>query len=77
MRYKKPPPTFLIDEKDIETIDYNKKDADINDVSLNKNAKITAKKLLTNTKKWDVKEKKEEPPRSGVPSKKLLLQLKR
>ena len=58
MRYEKPPPTFLIDEKDIETIDYNKKDADINDVSLNKNARITAKKLLTNTKKWDVKEKK-------------------
>ena len=23
MRYKKPPPTFLVDEADIETIDYN------------------------------------------------------
>ena len=44
MRYKKPPPTFLVDEEDIEAIDYND-DTSIDDVISNRSVAIAANRI--------------------------------
>ena len=50
MRYKQPPPTFLVDEKDIETIDYNN-DTNIDDFISNRSVAIAANKIKNKYKK--------------------------
>ena len=54
MRYKKPPPTFLVDEEDIETIDY-KDDTSIDNVLSNKSTTIAANKVKNKYKKMRAK----------------------
>ena len=49
MRYKKPPPTFLVDEADVETIDYNN-DSD-EDMFTKESVLITANKTFDRYKK--------------------------
>ena len=44
MRYKKPPPTFLVNEEDKETIDYDD-DTSIDDVLSNTGAATAANKI--------------------------------
>ena len=50
MRYKKPPPSFIVNEADIETIDYND-DSNLDDVVSNKSTTIAANKIRNNIKK--------------------------
>ena len=54
MRYKKPTPTFLVDEEDIEAIDYND-DTSIDDVISNRSVAIAANKIKKQIKKWGLK----------------------
>ena len=54
MRYKKPPPTFLVDEEAIGTIDY-RDDTSIDDVLSNKSATIAANKIKNKYKKMRAK----------------------
>ena len=51
MRYKKPPKTFLVDEEDVETIDYNN-DSD-EDMFAKDRIVIEANKILDKYKKSD------------------------
>ena len=48
MRYKKPPPTFLVDEADVETIDY-KNDSD-NDIFAKESVVIATNEILNKYK---------------------------
>ena len=50
MRYKKPPQTFLADEEDIETIDYND-GTSFDDVISNRSSFIAANKIKNKHKK--------------------------
>ena len=43
MRYKKPLPSFIVNEADIETIDYN--DTNLDDAVSNKSTTIAANKI--------------------------------
>ena len=54
MRYKKPPPMYLVNEEDIETIDYND-DASIVDVISKKGAAVAANKIKKKYKKMRAK----------------------
>lgn len=56
MRYKKPPPTFLVDEEDIETIDYND-DTSFDDVISNRSSFIAVNKIKNKHKKIGAKKK--------------------
>ena len=44
VRYKKPPPSFIVNEADIETIDYNN-DTNLDDVVSNKSTTNAANKI--------------------------------
>ena len=57
MRYKKSPLTFLVDEEDIETIDYND-DTSFDDVISNRSSFIAAHKIKNKHKKIRAKKKK-------------------
>ena len=54
MRYKKPPPNFLVNEEDIETIDYND-DTSLDDVLSKKSVTIAANKIKKKCKKMSAK----------------------
>ena len=54
MRYKKPPPMYLVNEEDIETIDYND-DTSIVDVISKKGAAVAANKIKKKYKKMRAK----------------------
>ena len=56
MRYKKSPLTFLVDEEDIERIDYND-DTSFDDVISNRSSFIAANKIKNKHKKIRAKKK--------------------
>ena len=57
MRYKKPSPTFFVNEEDIEIIDYND-DTSTDDVLSNRGATIAANKIKNKYKKMKAKRNK-------------------
>lgn len=54
MRYKKPLPSFIVNEADIETIDYND-DTNLDDFVSNKSTTIAANKIRNKYKKMRTK----------------------